>query len=114
MQRLKNWLVRNMDWFNIIFFEFTGSAMFSYGMLACLNMNMVSPLLNGVFSSVFISLSLFISIVWGGQFTGGHFNPAVTLGFMLKREGRLHWGKGLVYMASQIVGAWIGAGLGNP
>lgn len=113
MQRLKNWIIRNIEYFNIVFFEFTGTALFSYGVLACLNTSLVLPILGGVFSSAFISLSLFIAIVWGGQFTGGHFNPAVTLGFMLKREKRLHWAKGLVYMLAQILGAWVGAGMGK-
>lgn len=91
----------------------SGTAMFAYGVLASTNFTLTYPIILGVFSSAFISLSLFIAIVWGGQFTGGHFNPAVTLGFMLKKEGRIPLGRGLIYMASQIIGAWLGALLGS-
>jgi aquaporin Z len=43
-----------------------------------------------------------------GRITGGHFNPAVTLGAAL--GGRLSWSQVGVYIGSQIVGA-IAAGL---
>ncbi len=43
-----------------------------------------------------------------GRISGGHFNPAVTIGAVL--GGRLPWSQSGVYIGSQIVGA-IGAGL---
>jgi glycerol uptake facilitator-like aquaporin len=30
-------------------------------------------------------MSLFLAICWGAQFTGGHFNPAITFAMMLKK-----------------------------
>lgn len=86
--------------------------MFAYGVLVCLNSSMIESSIAGVFSSIFISLCLFISIVLAGQFTGGHMNPAVTLGFMMKKEGRIPILRGLLYMAAQISGAWIGSLMG--
>ncbi|HLE77079.1 MAG TPA: MIP family channel protein [bacterium] len=42
-----------------------------------------------------------------GAVSGGHFNPAVTLGFLV--TGRQPLGRGLSYMAAQLVGASIAA-----
>ncbi len=42
-----------------------------------------------------------------GRISGGHFNPAITLGAAL--GGRLSWVQAAVYMAAQVVGAIIGS-----
>lgn len=42
-----------------------------------------------------------------GAVSGGHFNPAVTLGFLV--TGRQPLGRGVSYMAAQLVGASIAA-----
>jgi aquaporin Z len=42
-----------------------------------------------------------------GAVSGGHFNPAVTLGFLV--TGRQPLGRGLSYMAAQLIGASIAA-----
>ncbi len=42
-----------------------------------------------------------------GAVSGGHFNPAVTLGFLV--TGRQPVGRGLAYMAAQLIGASIAA-----
>lgn len=42
-----------------------------------------------------------------GAVSGGHFNPAVTLGFLV--TGRQPVGGGLAYMAAQLIGASIAA-----
>lgn len=51
-------------------------------------------------------------ICWGARFTNGHFNPAVTLGFMLKKQGRVPFAKGLLYWGSEFLGAISGSGIG--
>ncbi|HEY3246955.1 MAG TPA: MIP/aquaporin family protein [bacterium] len=42
-----------------------------------------------------------------GASSGGHFNPAVTLGFLM--SGRLATARALAYMAAQLIGASIAA-----
>jgi glycerol uptake facilitator-like aquaporin len=52
---------------------------------------------------------LFFGICFSGRLTGGHLNPAVTLTFILKRDSDVNWKNGLLYMASQCIGALLGA-----
>ena len=42
-----------------------------------------------------------------GRISGGHFNPAVSIGAAV--GGRVPWSEALVYMATQVVGAIVGA-----
>lgn len=70
--------------FNIILFEFVCTSMFAYGVLVALNAA-ISQTIEGIFASFFIAFSLFLALVIGAPFTGGHFNPAVTFAFMLKK-----------------------------
>lgn len=64
------------------------------------------------FHSIFISCALFLALCWSGAITGGHINPAVTLGQMF-RAPKLKLKTGLIYMASQFTGAFFGALFGN-
>jgi aquaporin Z len=42
-----------------------------------------------------------------GRISGGHFNPAVSIGAAI--GGRVAWSEALVYMVTQVVGAVVGA-----
>jgi aquaporin Z len=42
-----------------------------------------------------------------GRISGGHFNPAVSIGAAI--GGRVPWSEALVYMVTQVVGATVGA-----
>lgn len=53
-------------------------------------------------------LGLFAAIQIGGAISGGHFNPAVTVGAVL--DGRLDVVNGVGYVVAQVVGG-LGAGL---
>jgi glycerol uptake facilitator protein len=81
---------------------------------------------NGVVAGVLLNLSkaqnagwIVITFGWGmgvmvavyavGQFSGGHLNPAVTLGFAT--IGLTEWGDVPEYLAGEFVGAFIGATL---
>jgi glycerol uptake facilitator-like aquaporin len=64
--------VLNKPLYKVIFFEFTGTLFFTYGIAL--------SGLPGYPSDVFVSASLFLAICWAGELTGGHFNPAVTIG----------------------------------
>jgi aquaporin Z len=52
-----------------------------------------------------LALSVMISCL--GHISGGHFNPAVTAGFLATR--RMSAGEGAVYVGSQLVGATLAA-----
>jgi aquaporin Z len=52
-------------------------------------------------------LSVMVMIYAVGRVSGGHFNPAVSLGAAL--GGRVPWSEALAYMAAQVVGGIVGA-----
>src|SRR5215212_1817062 len=52
-----------------------------------------------------LAIAVMVSAV--GHISGGHFNPAVTLGFLVTR--RIAPALALVYWVSQLVGAVLGA-----
>ncbi|CAN5717581.1 hypothetical protein BH24CHL4_BH24CHL4_16100 [soil metagenome] len=53
-----------------------------------------------------LAIGLMVTAV--GHISGGHFNPAVTLGMLVAR--RIEVGAALAYIAAQLVGAVLGAG----
>lgn len=54
-----------------------------------------------------IGLSVLIGVYAVGHISGGHFNPAVTLGLTL--AGRFGWGRVWQYVAAQLVGGIVAA-----
>ena len=54
---------------------------------------------------------LVVLILMFGSLSGAHFNPAVSLAFVLR--GELSWSTAGVYMAAQIGGAIIGVGIAH-
>lgn len=56
-----------------------------------------------------IGSALMVMVYAGGHFSGGHYNPAVTLGVTLR--GKMTWAEAIPYMVAQVVGAAIAAGL---
>lgn len=52
-------------------------------------------------------LAIATMIAAAGHVSGGHFNPAVTAGFVIAR--RMPLGQGLSYAAAQLLGAFAGA-----
>lgn len=58
---------------------------------------------------LFIGLVLMIVVYMGGPVSGGHYNPAVTLGARL--AGKLSTPDTLKYWAAQFAGAMLAAGL---
>ena len=45
--------------------------------------------------------------IW--KLSGSHFNPAITLAFMIRRTEKMPIGLGVAYMTVQIIGAYLGA-----
>lgn len=70
-------------------------------------------LMGGQIGMLGISLAFGLAIVaaaYGlGAISGAHLNPAVSLGMVL--AGRMPMGQALQYMAAQVVGAIVGAGV---
>lgn len=52
-------------------------------------------------------LAIAAMVAAAGHVSGGHFNPAVTLGFVA--TGRMPIGTGITYMLAQLVGASVGS-----
>ena len=61
----------------------------------------------GALAPVAIGASLMVMIFAGGHISGGHYNPAVTLGVWLR--GKCHTKDVAAYMAFQVVGAVLAA-----
>ena len=51
--------------------------------------------------------AVFTGVVVAGPYSGAHLNPAVTIGLAI--AGRFAWSKVLLYIAAQLLGAFIGA-----
>ncbi len=61
----------------------------------------------GTAAPLAIGSVLMVMIYAGGHVSGGHFNPAVTLGVTLR--GRCSWAEAPIYMASQLFGSALAA-----
>jgi aquaporin Z len=59
----------------------------------------------GNLAPIAIGSALMVMIYAGGHFSGGHYNPAVTLGVTMR--GKLPWAEAGPYMAAQVVGAIV-------
>jgi len=55
-------------------------------------------------------LGIFVLLIFGAKVSGSHFNPAVTLAFMLRRDtGKFSRPLGIAYIIAQFAGAFIGS-----
>ncbi len=63
----------------------------------------------GPLAALAIGSSLMVWIYAGGHFSGGHYNPAVTLGVTLR--GKLPRAEAGPYMVAQLLGGLVAAGL---
>src|SRR5713101_6950652 len=61
----------------------------------------------GAFAPLAIGSALMVMIFAGGHISGGHYNPAVTLGVWIR--GRCDTKDVVPYMVSQIIGAVLAA-----
>lgn len=78
----------------VVIYEMLGTALFLYGILVSRGQELAVP------------LTLFACIVIFGNVTGGHFNPAVSLGVWIARGKLL---SDLVFLLMIIVGQLVGA-----
>lgn len=94
------------DW-KIFWWELLGTMLFAYGICAS----------DG--DAVFVSMSLFAAILLVAPFSGGHLNPAVSFGFLIKDaiivggDGITHWHfrEFFTRCISQFIGACCGGAL---
>jgi aquaporin Z len=54
-----------------------------------------------------IGSALMVMVYAGGHYSGGHYNPAVTLGVTMR--GKLPWAEAGPYMGAQVIGAIVAA-----
>ena len=72
--------------FQVVVFELTGTAVYAFGCLVAVSPSTTSDdFYRGLFSSLTIPVLLYVMFNWATILTGAHFNPAVTLAFMLRR-----------------------------
>ncbi len=57
----------------------------------------------GSFAPIAIGLALIVAILFGGNISGGHYNPAVSVMFALKKE--LSTSELVPYISAQVLGA---------
>lgn len=67
----------------------------------------LTVLQESAFAPLAIGSALMIAVYMGGHISGGHYNPAVTLGVWLR--GKLDAGMVLPYMLAQVAGAAVAA-----
>jgi aquaporin Z len=65
--------------------------------------------LSGAFAPLAIGSALMVMVYAGGHISGGHFNPAVTLGALVR--GRIGPGDAVAYWVVQLVGAALAGSL---
>jgi glycerol uptake facilitator protein len=67
----------------------------------------IDPALRVLLIAFGLGLALFIGIIMVGKISGGHYNPAVTVG--LAATGHFDWADVPGYIVGQVVGAVVGA-----
>ena len=108
-------LGKNIHIFVIVFFELMGTTLFAY-----INLNLINQKGDAktqaakiFYFFVDFSLSMFICISYGRQFSGGVYNPSNSLFRIFRRTDRYPWRIGLLYISMQMLGGLIGSFLGN-
>src|SRR5271163_1142912 len=65
----------------------------------------------GALAALAIGSALMIMVYAGGHFSGGHYNPAVTLGVTLR--GKCTWAEAIPFWVAQFLAAVVAALLVN-
>ena len=81
-------------------YEMMGTAMLQLGINWAGSVGDLKP--------VGIGMTLFAAIMLFGHVSGAHYNPAVTMGVLIKEYKKENIAFALMIMASQIVGAFVG------
>jgi aquaporin Z len=84
--------------------EFIGT----FFLVFTVGMTVKSPDAATLLAPLAIGSALMIMVYAGGHFSGGHYNPAVTLGVTLR--GKCTWADAIPYWVAQFVAAVVAAG----
>lgn len=90
----------------IFIFEAIGTMFLAYGVNTTQYLLPTSQMVSNPYWTFYVSCFLFFGIAASAPFTGGHVNPAVTIG--ITSSGLCESRKVLTYIISQLVGAFIG------
>lgn len=90
--------------------------MLGQGLFAFMNINIINGLSNAnaspgtkiIYTSIFYSMSLFINISYGRDFSGGVYNPAVVFFRLFRRTDRYKLSICLIYWGSEFLGSVLG------
>eukprot|EP01103_Thecamoeba_quadrilineata_P004255 TRINITY_DN13962_c0_g1_i1.p1 TRINITY_DN13962_c0_g1~~TRINITY_DN13962_c0_g1_i1.p1 ORF type:complete len:247 (-),score=39.28 TRINITY_DN13962_c0_g1_i1:183-845(-) len=66
---------------------------------------------NPVMVPLAVGSILMVMIFMGGHISGGHFNPAITIGVYLRGGNKISWSRALLYILSQIVASIVAAAI---
>lgn len=91
----------------VLVFGGCGSAIFSAQVLAGSDGNVVNMGIGFLGVALAFGLTVLAMVYAVGHISGGHFNPAVTLGAAI--AGRVEWKAVPAYMITQLVGATVAA-----
>jgi len=81
----------------ILTFEFMGTAM------------LTSLFVSTGGSGMSMFIGYFILLVFSARISGSHYNPVITLAFMLRKDaGQFNKWLGILYMIAQVGGAYVG------
>jgi glycerol uptake facilitator-like aquaporin len=96
--------------FTVLFFEMFGIALLTLG---------VNNSVYAHIPDIFVATSLFVAIIFSGPFSGGHVNPAVTMGMVsilcigfVAKNGGLPVSSAAIYWTGQVLGGIVGSLLG--
>lgn len=82
-------------------------ALGTFFLVLTIGQTVIGPNDAGNLAPLAIGSALMVMIYAGGHFSGGHFNPAVTLGVMLR--GKCPVADAIPYMVAQVAGAALAA-----
>lgn len=109
---LPDYVRRHSDFFKIAIFEGIGTLILTYAICCSQYVPPIRDKVPNVFYKFFVACAFFLSLCWSASLTGGHLNPAVTLGTMI-RTPKLSKRTASMYIVSQIAGAFFGSLLGK-
>jgi len=85
----------------ILIFEMFGTCL--------LTMLFVSLAGYGVITGTGFMTGFFVLLILSARISGSHYNPIITLAFMLRRDaGQFNRWLGILYMLAQLAGAFLG------
>jgi len=92
--------------------ELIGTAMLTFT-VGCSGLTQSGSPSTKEFGGLSIGFSLIVLVFLGGHISGGHYNPAVTMGVLLTMRSKISPSKAVGYILVQLLGSLLGAALVN-